>query len=159
MVAQASQPARSRPGRDARSTRQAGCLCYVRTRPSALRIGEHTRPACGSLRPRDDELLWEVRDGGTPSPAPAAFANATAGQGDGRGSQQCQNGRQDARRPHSEDGCATISRDHALPGHNASSVTPNSIDHTLIMEIRQSSVHQARIKFQHGRPKNAPARP
>jgi hypothetical protein len=51
-------------------TKQARCLCYVRTRPSALRIGEHTRPACGSLRPRDDELSWEVRDGGTPSPAP-----------------------------------------------------------------------------------------
>jgi hypothetical protein len=61
--------------------------------------------------------------------------------------------------PTAKMGCATISRDHALPGHNASSVTPNSIDHTLIIEIRQSSVHQVRIKFQHGRPKNAPARP
>ena len=36
----------------------------------ASRTGEHTCPACGLLRPRDDELLWEVRDGGTPSPAP-----------------------------------------------------------------------------------------
>jgi len=38
----------------------------------------------------------------------------------------------------------------ALPSPNASSGTPNSIDHTLIIEIRQSSVHQSRIKFQHG---------
>jgi len=42
----------------------------MRSPRRASRIGEHTRPACGSLRPRDDELLWEVREGATPSPTP-----------------------------------------------------------------------------------------
>jgi hypothetical protein len=37
----------------------------------------------------------------------------------------------------------------ARPSHNASSVPPNP-DHTLMIEIRQSSVHQSRIKFDHG---------
>ena len=65
----------------------------MRSPRRASRIGEHTacpqrqsngRPVhrgtdspwrtCGSLRPRDDELLWEVRDGGTPSPAPETGA-------------------------------------------------------------------------------------
>jgi hypothetical protein len=54
-------------------------------------IGEHTRPACGSLRSRDDELLWEVRDGGTPSPAPETGAlpsNVTATRQDARSTRQ-----------------------------------------------------------------------
>jgi len=65
----------------------------MRSPRRASRIGEHTacperqsngRPVrrgtdspwrtCGSLRPRDDELLWEVRDGGTPSRAPETGA-------------------------------------------------------------------------------------
>ena len=46
----------------------------MRSPRRASRIGEHTRPACGSLRPRGNELLWDVRDGGTPSPAPETGA-------------------------------------------------------------------------------------
>ena len=42
----------------------------------ASSIGEHTRPACGSLRPRDDELLWEVRDSRKPSESPAPETGA-----------------------------------------------------------------------------------
>ena len=46
----------------------------MRSPRRASRIGEHTRPACGSLRPRGNEPLWDVRDGGTPSPAPETGA-------------------------------------------------------------------------------------
>ena len=46
----------------------------MRSQQRACGIGEHTRPACGSLRPRDDELLWEVGEGGTPSPTPETGA-------------------------------------------------------------------------------------
>jgi hypothetical protein len=38
-------------------------------KPPIAQIGEHTRLACQSLRPHDDELLREVREGGTPSAA------------------------------------------------------------------------------------------
>jgi hypothetical protein len=43
--------------------------------PRASRIWEHTRPACGSLRPRD-ELLWEVRDSRRLSESPAPETGA-----------------------------------------------------------------------------------
>ena len=49
----------------------------MRSPQRASRVGEHTRPACGSLRPRDDELLWELRDSRkfseSPTPETGAF--------------------------------------------------------------------------------------
>jgi hypothetical protein len=81
-------------------------------------IGEHTRPACGSLRPRDDELLWEVRDGGTPSPAPETGALPSNVIRDQAGRPFDETDKM-PRRPHSlaigrvrptggQDGCATM---------------------------------------------------
>jgi predicted aspartyl protease len=66
-----SRAATCRRSPKARMTKDEGISNDIMRSPRrASRIGEHTRPACGSLRPRDDELLWEVRDGGTPSLAP-----------------------------------------------------------------------------------------
>ena len=48
----------------------------MRSPRRASRIGEHTRPACGSLRPRDDELLWEVRDSRKLSESPTPETGA-----------------------------------------------------------------------------------
>ncbi len=75
----------------------------MRSPQRVSRIGEHTCPACGSLRPRDDELLWEVRDGGTPSPAPETGALPSNVKAAGRM----------PRPPHSQDGFPTISRHRA----------------------------------------------
>jgi len=45
----------------------------------AFRIGEHAQPACGSVRARDNELLWKVRDSRKLSESPVPETGALPG--------------------------------------------------------------------------------
>src|SRR6185369_2566773 len=62
-----------------RMTNAEGKTNDVTRSPRAFRIGKPTRPACGSLRARDNELLWKVRDSRKLSESPVPETGALPG--------------------------------------------------------------------------------
>jgi hypothetical protein len=98
---------------------------------------EHARLGCWSLRPRDDELLWEVRDSRrlSESPTPERSSSAKA-----------------AGSPRRVPSLWPI----ACPP-KVGAIDPNRLLRPPVPQPGWPCY--TRVKFQHGRPKNAPARP